>query len=211
MATETTETPAPGPAETRKEKQETDNQDQGTANSRKPEWRRRAEELLKLPTDQMWYATMGAASLAALGLLLPWLWIDDHATPHTMADMLTFYPSHPDKWFLMRTTPLGTLAVLVAPMFTTLFVIANAIKAIVNEPSTSLAIAGTVSGLVLVLLTGEITDPDRARWAAITLPQAGMWVTTLGNLSCIGLNAWTWRRNQHARDGETDGRSGFEW
>ena len=207
MVTKTEDQPAQEPAENRREGQGRKTPD----GKEKPEWQRRAEDFLKLPADRMWYATMGATAVAAIGLLLPWIWIDDHAAAHSMADLITFYPSHDDKWYLMRTTPLGTLTVLVAPMFTALFVLTNAIKAIINEPSTSLAVAGLITGLSLALFTGEITDPDRARIGTVAVPLAGMCLTMLGNLTCIGLNTWTYTRHRRSREGEAYGRSGFEW
>lgn len=181
------------------------------AEKEKANWQARAEEILQLPANRIWYATTGAATLAALGLLLPWMWIDDHATPHTMADLITFYAGHDDKWYLARTTPLGTLAMLAAPMLTTIFVISNAIKAVINEPSTSVAIAAVITTLTLMLLTGEITDPDRARMGSVAIPLAGMSLTMLGNLACIGLNTWEWTKQRRDQEGTPDGRRGFEW
>lgn len=172
-------------------------------------WRSRLEQLLKLPESRIWYASTGAALAAALGLLMPWLWIDDHSSPHTMGELITFYPAHNDKWYLLRTTPLGTLAMLFAPIFATLFVVANAIKAIINEPSTSVAIAALLTTLTLAALTGEITDPDHARLGSIAIPLAGMSITLLANLATIGINAWVWAKGRGERADQAS--SGFEW
>lgn len=168
------------------------------------------KERAKAPGDTRWYAGLAAASVAALGLLLPWMWLDDYATAHGTADMIMFYPTHNDKWFLLRTTPLGTLTVLFVPIMMTLFTLANAVKAAINIPATSVAIANLMLALALMTLMGEIADPDRARMGAFILPQAGLALIILGNIGVPAVNLWFGLQPRFREEAEA-GRKRFEW
>ena len=165
---------------------------------------------LKLPDDPIWYVGIAGAVIAAAGLLMPWLLIDDYPSAYGIVDLILFYPNHDDKWYIIRSTPLGTLTMLFAPIFITIFTIANAVKALVNVPSAAVVIGGLVCIIALAGLTGEITDPDRGQIAGWGLPHVGMIVTLLGTTIAGGAAIWHW--NQTKDIPRPDGqRRKFEW
>lgn len=168
------------------------------------------KERVKAPADQRWYAGLGASGIAALCLLLPWMWLDDYATAHGTVDMIMFFPTHNDKWFLLRTTPLGTLTVMFVPIFMTLFTLANAVKAALNTPATSVAAVNLLLGLAMMTLMGEIADPDRARMGPLVLPHAGLVLVMLGNIGVIAVNVWMGIKGRINSEA-AEGRRRFEW
>ena len=162
---------------------------------------------LQAPDDVTWYAAVAATMLAVIGLALPWLWIDDYGKPFGLAGLIMYYPSHDDKIYILKTTPLGTLTMVIAPIFAGIFVMANAIKSVFGGPSAGMGLIAALVMVALCGLTGEITDPDRARIGDIAVPHAGLGMSMMGSLASVGVAIWQWRSGRW----EGDGEKGFEW
>lgn len=129
---------------------------------------------LNIPSDPLWTAGVIVCGAAMVGLLMPWVWIDDWPEPMNAGRLLFFYPSSQEKWYLLRTTPLGVLTILFMPAFIITAVLSNAGLAIHNKPSGWLALA-TIAGILdLLWLTGEILDSDRPRAGALAMPEIGL-------------------------------------
>ena len=171
---------------------------------------KKLEEWLAMPQDPLWYAGVACALVAAAGLLLPWLWLDDYPAAFGLANLIMFYPSHDDEIYIISTTPLGTLTMLVAPIFIVIFGLGNAAKAILNVPSIGIGCITLIFVAALCGLTGEITDPDRGRIGAWAIPQAGMAMTIVGTLGAMAIGGWQMWRGGAAREGESPSRK-FEW
>ena len=151
-----------------------------------------------LPVDPFWAAGLILAALAIGTLLLPWVWIDDYPAPLNGGEMFFFYFTSNEKWHLFRTTPIGSLTAIFAPAFITAAVLSNAAMSVSSRPSGWLAIATITGAADLLLLTGEILDPNRPYLGPLALPEAGLALLVTIQVAIIGLNLWRSQREAPA-------------
>ena len=180
---------------------------------------------LNIPSDPLWVAGVIVCGAAMASLLLPWVWIDDWPEPMNAGSLLFFYLSSQEKWYLLRTTPLGVLTILFAPAFIITAVLTNAGLAIRNKPSGWLAFV-TIAGILdLLWLTGEILDPDRPRAGPLAAPEIGLTLLLVCQLLIIGIILYRGYRDAPAgtryrgipllsrppADSKSGKRPSFEW
>ena len=151
-----------------------------------------------MPVDTYWAAGLLLAALAIGTLLLPWVWIDDYPAPLNGGELFFFYFTSNEKWHLFRTTPVGSLTVVFAPAFIITAVLSNAAMAVSARPSGWLAVATIAGAADLLLLTGEILDPNRPHLGALALPEAGLALLLVIQVAIISLNLWRTRRDAPA-------------
>ena len=153
---------------------------------------------LNIPSDPLWATGVIVCGAAMIGLLMPWVWIDDWPEPMNAGLLLFFYPSSQEKWYLLRTAPLGVLTVLFAPAFIITAVLGNAGLAIYGKPSGWLAVATTAGIIDLLWLAGGILDPDRPRAGPLAMPEIGLALLLVCRLLIIGIVLYRGCRNASA-------------
>ena len=166
--------------------------------SRRPE-RKSLRQQLQIPADPLWFPGLVASTVAIASLLLPWVWIDDYPAPLNAAQLFFFYPTSNEKWYLLRTTPLGSMTTLFGPALLITMVICNAAMAIRRKPSGWLSVATIAGAAYLLLMTGEILDPDRPRVGPMPVPEFGIILLLVSQAVIIGLS-W-YRRYRDAPAG----------
>ena len=150
------------------------------------------------PVEPFWAAGLLLAALAIGTLLLPWVWIDDYPAPLNGGELIFFYFASNEKWHLFSTTPVGSLTAIFAPAFIITAVLSNAAMAVSGRPSGWLAVATVAAAADLLLLTGEILDPNRPHLGPLALPEAGLALLLVIQVAVVCLNLWHSRRNAPA-------------
>lgn len=161
--------------------------------------RKSLRQQLQIPADPLWFPGLVAATVAIASLLLPWVWIDDYPAPLNAAQLFFFYPTSNEKWYLLRTTPLGSMTTMFGPALLITMVICNAAMAIRRKPSIWLSVATIAGAAYLLLMTGEILDPDRQHVGPMPVPEFGIILLVASQAVIIGLS-W-YRRYRDAPAG----------
>ena len=146
----------------------------------------------KLSDIENWHVAILISVLGIVGLSLPWQWADDVAESYNAAGILMHFPTAHDKWYLVRTSPIGSMISVFAPAGIIIATLSTGIvilvKKKVSHESTTLAVTNIL--LIMLLMWGckEILDPDLPRIGPFNLPQAGLSMILLSALVVAGMH-----------------------
>ena len=143
-----------------------------------------------------WHLAVIASAIAILGFFLPWATIDDHPKSLNAAGLLTYYFTAHDTWQITKTSPIGALVSVIAPLAITASTIAIiptvAWRRQVNAAATILSITSLLFCIALLGWCTELLDPDLPRLGPFNVPQVGLIVVMLANVSVISI----WGQNK---------------
>ena len=167
-----------------------------------------------------WHIAILISFLGVAGLSLPWVWADDNSSAYNAVGILMHFPTAHDKWYTLKTTPLGSAISVMAPSLIIISVLSTSLIILSKQrvaPEAVGAAAITIASASL-LLSGckEILDPDRARVGPFNVPEAGLAVILASAVGLIGFYIWTEHlqcrklpRLQHRSvNGDNDGKDG---
>ena len=135
-----------------------------------------------------WHIAIMISFLGIIGISMPWVWADDTAAPYNGTGILMHFPTAPDKWFMVRTTPLGSMISVLAPSMIIISVLTTSITLLVkrkiNQEIMGVLIMTVISTMALLYGCKEILDPDRARIGPFNAPESGLIIIIL---TCIAI------------------------
>ena len=133
-----------------------------------------------------WHIAIMISFIGILGISMTWVWADDFTSPYSGTGILMHFPNAPDKWFMIRTTPLGSMISVAAPSCIIISVLTTSIVLLVQRKITRelMGVLAMTMMSIIVLLWGckEILDPDLARIGPFNTPGSGLVIIIL---SCI--------------------------
>ena len=140
---------------------------------------------------QAWHLAVVAAAVAIFGFFLPWVTIDDHPNSLNAAGLLTYYFTAHDTWQITKTSPLGALVSIFAPLTITTSTIAI-IPAAAHRRQVNVTVAAlsTISLTFCMALLGwcsDLLDPDLPRLGPFNVPDVGLIVVMLSNFTVLSI------------------------
>ena len=156
------------------------------ANAQKPSRPPDLHQILSM--IEPWHIAIMISFVGILGISMTWVWADDFISPYNGTGILMHFPTAPNKWFMIRTTPFGSMISVVAPSCIIISVLTTSIVLLVRHkitPELMIVLAMTMISII-ALLWGckEILDPDMARIGPFNTPGSGLIIIIL---TCIGI------------------------
>lgn len=139
----------------------------------------------------LWRNVLAIIGMASL--LLPWAKLDGAASALSGADMIAYLFSGAERWEMLRTSPLGAMAFLLAPAFALALTGLVFLKTIRGIDSFILNVVAALAPVPIVLFSGGIASSDIGMAHGMMAPQAGMVVLFLSQagIVAVGVVPWT--------------------